>query len=750
MKSQASVELQIQGMSCASCVNRVQQALAKVPGVQEANVNLANGRALLTMGDEDVAEERLVEAVEQAGYSATPVHDRRESGREASAAREEEYAELKRAFIYALALTLPIFILDMGSHMIPVWHHWLEANIGTQNLYYLYFGLATLVQFGPALRFYRKGGKAILRGSPDMNSLVMIGTSAAYGYSVVATFLPGILPEGTAHVYFEASAMIVTLVLLGRYLEARARGRTGEAIQRLLHLQPDTAWVIRDHREVELPIDQVRKGDRVRVRPGEKVAIDGEVVEGESWVDESMITGEPVPVSKRPGNPVTGGTVNSTGSFVFQVTEVGEDTVLAKIVRMVEQAQGARLPIQSLVDRVTAIFVPVVIGIALLTFGLWLWLAPAAGLSLALVNAVAVLIIACPCAMGLATPTSIMVGTGRAAENGILFRRGEALQALQDIEVMAFDKTGTLTVGKPKLTDILAAEGFTEQEVLELAAAVEHHSEHPIARSILEAASERGLPLREATGFLATSGQGISATVEGRKVHIGSGRFLQDSGSGSNPFVQQAEQLGEQGKTPVYIDVDGHLAGVIAVADEETEAAVEAIEGLHRLGLKVSMVTGDNRKTAEAVARRLGIDEVHAEVLPEGKVEVIQELKERGARVAFVGDGINDAPALAHADVGIAIGSGTDIAIESADVVLMSGNLANLPYVVGLSRATMRNIRQNLFWAFGYNVVLIPVAAGILYPFWGMLLSPVWAAAAMAASSICVLLNALRLKRYRR
>jgi Cu+-exporting ATPase len=582
-----------------------------------------------------------------------------------------------------------------------------------------------------------------------MNSLVALGTAAAWGYSVVATFLPGALPAGTANVYYEAAAVITTLILLGRYLEARAKGRTSEAIRRLVGLQPKTARVVRDGRTLDLPLAEVRTGDVVLVRPGEKVPVDGVVVEGSSFVDEAMITGEPVPLAKGVGAEVVGGTINKTGSFSFRAVRVGGDTVLAQIIRMVEQAQGAKLPIQALVDKVTAWFVPAVMAAATATFLIWLAFGPDPALAFALVNAVAVLIIACPCAMGLATPTSIMVGTGRAAEMGVLFRKGDALQTLRDTGVIALDKTGTLTLGRPELTDFDMLDGFDRDEVLRLVASVEARSEHPIAEAIAAAAEARGLALSPVEAFEAVPGHGVAASVGGCHVAIGADRYMRTLGHDPSAFEAAARRLGEDGKSPLYAAIDGRLAAIVAVSDPIKSSTPEAVRALHGLGLKVAMITGDNRGTAEAIARRLGIDEVVAEVLPEGKVEAVKRLGTGGRRVAFVGDGINDAPALAAADVGIAIGTGTDIAIESADLVLMSGDLRGVVNAIALSQATIRNIKQNLFWAFAYNAALIPVAAGALYPAQGWLLSPILAAGAMALSSVFVLANALRLRRFR-
>ncbi|MEM9442993.1 MAG: copper-translocating P-type ATPase, partial [Pseudomonadota bacterium] len=555
--------------------------------------------------------------------------------------------------------------------------------------------------------------------------------------------------EGTVNVYYEAAAVIVTLILVGRWMEARAKGRTSEAIQRLVRLAPKTASVRRGGQIVSINVVHVAKGDVVDVRPGERLPVDGKVLEGASYVDESMITGEPIPVAKDAGATVIGGTINQTGHLVFRATAVGNDTMLAQIIRMVEDAQSDKLPIQAMVDKVTMYFVPAVITLAALTFGVWFLVGPEPALTFGLVNAVAVLIIACPCAMGLATPTSIMVGTGRGAEAGILFRKGEALQLLKEARVVAFDKTGTLTEGAPRMTDLKVAGTFDRADVLARIAAVETKSEHPIAQAIVAAAKDQNLSLPEVSNFDSVTGMGVRAIAGGVNVEIGADRYMAALGHDVRCFAETAEQLAGDGKSPLYAAIDGRLAAIVAVADPIKETTPSAIASLHDLGLKVAMITGDNQRTADAIARRLGIDEVVAEVLPEGKVEAIRALKARHGRLAFVGDGINDAPALAEADVGLAIGTGTDVAIEAADVVLMSGSLTGVPNAIALSNATIRNIKQNLFWAFAYNTALVPVAAGALYPAFTILLSPVFAAGAMALSSVFVLGNALRLRRWR-
>ncbi len=741
-----TAELAIEGMTCASCVGRVERALKAVPGVSEVVVNLATERATI---HGLVSDDTLVAAVQKAGYQAQARNAvALDDGDEATAKKEVERTALKRDLLLSAILALPVFIIEMGSHLIPGVHAFVERSIGMQSSWYLQFILTTLVLTIPGRIFYTKGFPALLRLAPDMNSLVAVGTLAAYAYSVIATFLPNLLPAGTVNVYYEAAAVIVTLILLGRYLEARAKGRTSEAITRLVGLQPRVARVSRGGQIIEIPIADVASGDIVEVRPGERVPVDGEVVEGQSYVDESMITGEPVPVQKSAGDEVVGGTVNQTGAFTLRATAVGGQTVLAQIIRLVEQAQSSKLPIQAVVDKVTMWFVPAVMVAAALTFLVWLMFGPEPAVTFALVNAVAVLIIACPCAMGLATPTSIMVGTGRGAELGVLFRKGEALQLLKDAKVVAVDKTGTLTEGRPTLTDLEVAQGFDRAQVLAQIAAVESRSEHPIARAIVQAADQEGLIMPVLNDFDSVTGMGVRASVEGARVEVGADRYMRELGLDVGVFATTAARLGNEGKSPLYAAIDGRLAAIVAVADPIKPSTPAAIAALHQLGLKVAMITGDNEVTARAIAARLGIDEVVAEVLPAGKVDAVRRLKAEHGGVAFVGDGINDAPALAEADVGLAIGTGTDVAMEAADVVLMSGSLQGVPNAIALSQTTIGNIRQNLFWAFAYNTALIPVAAGVLYPAYGVLLSPIFAAGAMALSSVFVLGNALRLRSF--
>jgi Cu+-exporting ATPase len=733
--------LDIEGMHCASCVDRVERELEGVRTVFDARVNLASGRATLELL-EGASLEPAIEAVRRAGYDAAAA----ESDIDRATEREQdERRSLRRRLVLAAVLTLPVFAAEMGGHVVPAFGSWLEANVGRGALNWLMLVLASGVQFGPGLLFYRYGVPPLLRGSPDMNSLVMLGSSAAWGYSALVTVAPGIFPEGTANVYFEASAVIITLILVGRWLEAIARGRTSTAIRELMRLAPDTAEVERDGETVEVGVAELQPGDTIRVRPGGRVPVDGTVVDGRSWVDESMLTGEPDPVEKSDGDAVVGGTVNQTGSFRMRADATGSDTVLAQIVSMVEEAQGNKLPVQALVDRVTRYFVPVVIAAALLTLIGWLAFGPEPALSLALVSAVSVLIIACPCAMGLATPVSIMVGMGRAAREGVLFRRGDALQTLKSARTVAFDKTGTLTEGRPRVAAMHPRSGFDDDTLLGLAAAVERHSEHPLARAIVERAEADLDSVDEGRDFESTTGQGVRARVGERDVSVGGPRMLEALGMACDDA--EVDRMRRSGATVVFVVVDGDIAGFLGIADPVKAGARRTVRALHSAGLRTAMITGDAEDTAKAVAEEVGIDDVVAGVRPDGKVDALERLRARDGRVAFVGDGINDAPVLAAADVGIAIGSGTDVAIESADVVLMSGEPGRVATAIDLSHRVMRNIAQNLFWAFGYNVLLIPVAAGILYPFGGTLLSPMLAAGAMSLSSLFVLGNALRLRR---
>ena len=744
--AKSAVSLQVEGLSCASCVGRVEAALADVPGVLSADVNLASQRAEVTYLTGATRGTDLARAATAAGYPARLRGDEADEAEEETARKAEEIRSLGLQVLIAAVLALPVFVIEMGGHMIPAVHLWVMEVIGHQQSYYLQFALTTLVLAGPGLQFYRKGFPALFRGAPDMNSLVALGTAAAYVFSVISTFAPQVLPFGTANVYFEAAAVIVVLILAGRYLEARAKGRTGAAIKALIGLQPKTALVISGGDAIETKVDEIAAGDLIRVRPGERIAVDGEVVSGTSYVDESMITGEPVPVQKSGGDPVTAGTINGNGPLEFRATKVGGETVLAQIIRMVEQAQGAKLPVQGMVDRITLWFVPAVMGTAALTVLVWAIFGPSPALPFALVAGVSVLIIACPCAMGLATPTSIMVGIGRAAQMGVLFRKGDALQRLETVRVVALDKTGTLTAGRPALRDVICAEGFTRDEVLRLVGAAEASSEHPIARALV-AAKGKGLPSAESVE--AVPGFGLRARVEGREVLIGAARLMARESVGIGALDGQAKVLAARGETVFFAAIDGQAAALLSVADPVKPGSAEAVRALQAKGLKVAMISGDGQATANAVAADLGIDLVVADCRPGDKVAALEKLRAVHGALAFVGDGINDAPALAAVDVGLAIGTGTDVAIEAADVVLVSGDLRGVVNALTASRATLRNIRQNLFWAFGYNVLLVPVAAGVLYPFGGPMLSPVLAAGAMALSSVFVLSNALRLYRLR-
>ncbi len=735
------LSLAIDGMTCTSCVGRVERGLAALPGVIKAQVNLATERAEVRFLVGSVTPEALISTVSALGYVA-----KLQAQAGAEDHKGQEIAILRRQLLTALVLALPVFVLEMGGHLVPAFHHFIARTIGTQTSWLIQFALTTAILIGPGRVFYRRGWASLRHGAPDMNALVMIGTAAAYLFSVIATFAPLVLPSNARAVYFEAAAVIVALILLGRWMEARAKGRSGAAIARLVGLAPKTARVERDGKVEDVALEDVQVGDILHLRPGEKVAVDGEVLTGDSYIDESMISGEPAPVAKSVAAAITGGTVNGTGALTYRALRVGADTMLAQIIRMVGEAQGARLPVQDLVNKITGWFVPAVLAVAAATVLVWLVFGPSPALTHALVAGVAVLIIACPCAMGLAVPVSIMVGTGRAAELGVLFRKGDALQGLQSVEVIALDKTGTLTAGRPEMTDMVLAQGLDRQVVLARIAAVEAKSEHPIAQAILRAAQEKGLEVPPAFDFTSYTGFGIAAQVAGQRILVGSARFMAREGVDLGELGKAGDSLAANGKTPLFAALAGRIAAVIGVADPVKPGTPEAIAALKGMGLRVVMISGDNKATARVIAGELGITEVVAEVLPEGKVEALAALRADGARLAFVGDGINDAPALASADVGIAIGTGTDVAIEAADVVLISGDLRGVVSALAVSHATMRNIKQNLFWAFGYNAALIPVAAGALYPLWGVQLSPMLAAGAMAMSSVFVLSNALRLR----
>jgi len=736
----------VSDMSCASCVGRVERALMTLPGVIRASVNLASETVQVVVIAGLYGMQELTDAIKTSGYTAVLAKGDAREARKADEARH-----LKLQLILALALTLPVFLIEMGGHLTPAFHHWFAMLVPVQIWRFVQFALTLAVLIGPARVFFVKGIPALLRGGPEMNTLVAMGAGAAFVYSSAVTFAPTLLPASARFVYFEAACVIATLILLGRYFEARAKGRTGEAIRHLVGLGAKSARVEQGGHLVELPVEALSLDDIIHARPGEKIAVDGIVVSGESYVDESMMTGEPVPVVKSSGAVVRAGTVNGAGALVYRATGVGANTQLAQIIRMVEAAQGAKLPIQSLVDKITRVFVPVVMALAFVTVCAWLIWGPEPVLQYALVAGVCVLIIACPCAMGLATPTSIMVGTGRAAELGVLFRKGDALQALGDAEVVAFDKTGTLTVGRPEVSDVvmLAKGGSNEDEValLSLVAAIEAQSEHPLARAIERAADARGGLRPEVKEVTSLTGLGLKATSGGRSVLIGNIALMEKNSVETSAFQEALEALGARGVTPVLVAVGGVPAMVLGISDQLRPASKSTVQALQRRGIKVAMISGDTQSAADALGQSLGVDTVLAGVLPAGKAEALVTLRGTYGPVAFVGDGINDAPALAEADVGLAVGTGTDVAIESADVVLVAGDPQAVLTALKLSDAVMRNIKQNLFWAFSYNVILIPVAAGVLYPSFGLLLSPMLGAGAMALSSIFVLANALRLRR---
>ncbi len=743
----AELTLGVGGMTCANCSNRVERALRKTPGVLEAAVNLATERATLRFFPATVTPEELARAIVDAGYTAWPL-DQADGADAEARGREADLRARFRDTVIAALLSLPIVVLAMGPMVVPGLSDALARLAPTPRFWnWVQLALGTAVTFGPGRRFFSTGWAAFRHLAPDMNSLVMTGVGAAYLYSAVVVVAPWLLPAAARHVYFESAAVVVTLILMGKYLEALAKGRTGAAIKKLIGLQAKTARVVRDGVEQDVPISSVERGELVIVRPGERVPVDGEVREGESYVDESMLTGEPMPVAKRPGDRAVGGTVNQHGVLRIEARQVGKQTMLAQIIRMVEQAQGSKLPIQRLADRVVRVFTPIVLAIAAVTFVVWLVVAPAPAIALALVSTVAVLVVACPCAMGLATPAAIMVGSGRAAELGVLFRKGEALEALSHVDTVVFDKTGTLTLGRPQLTELEAAAGRDSAAVLRFAAGADAGSEHPLAAAILAAARARGIDTPQATNFEAIPGYGVKATVEGHAVLLGAERLLAREGVSTDALAARATALAERARTPIYLAVDGAAWGVLGVADPLKPESAAVVAALKARGLRVGMMSGDSTRTAQAIARQAGVDDVEAEVLPSGKAEAVKRLQAQGRRVAFVGDGINDAPALAQAEVGVAVATGTDIAIEAADVTLTRGDLGGLLNALEVARRTMRTIRANLFWAFIYNILLIPLAAGVFYPAWGITLNPMLAGLAMGLSSVFVVTNSLRLRR---
>jgi len=739
------VSLRLRGMHCASCVRSIEEALESTPGVARAEVSLATSSAAVRYRPSEVRLDALEAAVRGAGYEVD-ADPGAESPERQEEDRRREYRGLLRKFWFGLAASVAILVTAYPS-LVPGLRglsgsglRWLWAADGL-------LALAVMVYSGR--QFYTGGWSALRRRSADMNTLIGLGTAAAWLYSAAVVLFPGLFPEGTGEPFFDVAAVVVTLVLLGQALEVRARGRTSEAIRRLLGLQARTARVVRDGAELDIPVEEVVVGDLVVVRPGEKVPVDGEVVDGRSALDESMVTGESLPVEKAQGDEVIGATINRTGSFRFRATRVGKDTALAQIVNMVRQAQGSKAPIARTVDVVASYFVPVVMIVSVLAFAAWFTFGPAPALTYAVVVAVTVLIIACPCALGLATPMSLMVGVGKAAEHGVLIRNGEALQVARHVDAVVLDKTGTITRGRPAVTDVVTTSDFGEAEILRLAASAERGSEHPLGEAIVTAATELGLDLTLAADFEAIAGHGISAVVDGKGILLGNPRLMEARGVDVGALVEAAARLSEDGKTPMYVAVGGRAAGLVAVADPVKEDSAAAVGRLHELGLEVVMLTGDNERTARAIAREVGIDRVLAEVLPDEKADHVAALQAEGKRVAMVGDGINDAPALARADVGIAIGTGTDVAMEAADVTLIGGSLEGVALAIDVSKATFRNIRQNLTGAFAYNTLGIPIAAGVLYPAFGLLLSPLIASAAMAFSSVTVVTNANRLRTYR-
>ena len=732
----ALADLTINGMTCAACVSRVEKAARRVPGVAGAQVNLLAGRGAFTYDPAQTTSQAIIAAIDRIGFEAALLTPETEN----SPDHKEAGRSSARRFWVAAGLTLPVLWGTMG-HDLGLPTPTVLMSSGLQ------LALSTLVVFWAGGSFFRSAAKALRARGADMNTLIALGSGTAYLYSLTVTVLPR-LTRGQTDVYFETADVIITLLLLGRMLEARAKGRTGAAVETLLGLQPKTAWVVRGDGEHDLPIAQIRVGDRVRVRPGERVPTDGRLTEGASWVDESLLTGESLPVEKHVGSPVTGGSVNTRGSFVLEVTRTGADTALARIAQLVRQAQSSRAPIQTLADTVTSYFVPAVLSIAILTFTLWYTVGHDP--QLAVSNFIAVLVIACPCALGLATPTSLMVGVGKGAELGILIRNAGSLERAAALQTVVLDKTGTLTTGRPVLTDVVPVNGMPRQEILRLVAAAEFGSEHPLAAAVIEGAQAEDDPLPAATHFDSTAGQGITATVSGQRVLAGNALLMQTHGIAIDSLTPEAVRLAGNGKTPLYVAVGGDAVGLLAVADTLKPTSAAAVRALRALGLDPVMLTGDGEGTARAIAREAGITRVIADVRPEHKAAEVRRLQGTGRRVGMVGDGINDAPALAQADIGIALSTGTDVAIEAADITLLGGDLQGVVTTVALSRATVRNIKQNLFFAFSYNTLGIPLAAGLLYALTGHgLLSPMLAAAAMALSSVSVVTNALRLRTFR-
>lgn len=728
----------IKGMHCASCVRVTERALKKTPGVKDAVVNLATAKATVTYDKDHCTPEQMAESISRTGYTLELEEKSEEIQKKE---KHKELIKLRTKVVVSLAVGALILWGSFPGLM----------NTAPEILknFFVQLLLATPIQFWAGSEFYRATIPALKHRSANMDTLVALGTTVAFIYSAFVTFFPSIVMNlGVDHMpYFDVAVIVIGLILLGRYFEAKAKAGTSNAIRKLIGLQAKTARVVRDGKEIDITIDQVIMGDIIRVRPGEKIPVDGIIVDGESSIDESMITGESIPVDKAKGDTVVGATMNKSGTFTYKATKIGADTMLAQIIKLVEEAQGSKAPIQRLADAVSSYFVPIVIMLALFTFGVWYIFGPQPAFLFAVLNTVAVLIIACPCAMGLATPTAIMVGTGKGAEHGLLIKDAASLEIANKIKTIVFDKTGTLTYGKPEVTDIVPLNNAKKDEVLRLAASIEKGSEHSLAESIVKYADEQKVMLAPVTKFQAIAGHGVEGLVDNQKVFFGNRRLMDREKIEYQKFVDKISQLETEGKTVMMLTVNGKLAGLIAVADTVKDTANDGVEALKKLGIEVVMITGDNQRTASAIAKKLGIDRVLAEVLPQQKEAEVRKLQAEGKKVAMVGDGINDAPALAAADIGIAMGTGTDVAIEAADITLINKDLRSVASAIMLSKRTMRTIKINLFWAFGYNIILIPVAMGILYPVWGILLNPIFASVAMAASSVSVVSNSLLLKR---